>query len=254
MTYHINPAYGEMAELIKLVPPHKYTPEHVYCNRRNTVERVSVGDRRFVVKKYRRPTVANQIIYTFFRKNKAQRAFEYALRLKLNDVDTAAPVAYITENKGGIFHTGWFICEYLPYDTLSSRLRDARDEKETGRLLDSYIRFTAELHSKGIYHKDYNPGNILVNTVDGRDNFALIDINQMEFGHSPGIFRSSVSFVQCDLPMSEKVRNVSRYAEIRHFPPALCRMSCYLYEAICSFRRTLKFPFKQLRKALHKLW
>ena len=91
---------------IRIMPPtrvisepshlEEYEREEVYCNRRNTVERVRLGDKDFVIKKYKRPALINCLIYTWFRKSKAQRAFEYAeLFSATGNNRHAPPVAYI---------------------------------------------------------------------------------------------------------------------------------------------------------------
>ena len=78
MKVHIHPHYAAYESYIRAIPSEEYEREEVYCNRRNTVERVRFGDKDFVIKKYKRPALINCLIYTWFRKSKAQRAFEYA--------------------------------------------------------------------------------------------------------------------------------------------------------------------------------
>ena len=80
MKVHIHPHYAAYESYIRAIPSEEYEREEVYCNRRNTVERVRFGDKDFVIKKYKRPALINCLIYTWFRKSKAQRAFEYAER------------------------------------------------------------------------------------------------------------------------------------------------------------------------------
>ena len=116
MKVHIHPHYAAYESYIRAIPSEEYEREEVYCNRRNTVERVRFGDKDFVIKKYKRPALINCLIYTWFRKSKAQRAFEYAELFLQRGIETAPPVAYIEIKKNGFFHTGYFISEYLPYD------------------------------------------------------------------------------------------------------------------------------------------
>ena len=51
------------------------------------------------------------------------------------------------------------------------------------QMIRAFAAFTYGLHSKGVYHKDYSPGNILF-TRDGagKYHFYMVDINRMEFG------------------------------------------------------------------------
>ncbi len=70
MKVHIHPHYAAYESYIRAIPSEEYEREEVYCNRRNTVERVRFGDKDFVIKKYKRPALINCLIYTWFRKAK----------------------------------------------------------------------------------------------------------------------------------------------------------------------------------------
>lgn len=240
----VNPQYRDIIDFILSVPEHGYDIEHVYCNRRNTVEKIQYRGRYYVVKKFRRPTITNRFIYTFIRKNKALRAYKHALELKQRGIDTATPVAYMIKYRHGLLHTAWYISEYLPGNTLRELLADMPEGENRDRLMDSYIHFTSDLHQRGICHKDYNPGNLIVTSENGSYHFALVDINRMRIGSVPGTFRSSVSFVQCDMSLSDKLRTVSRYAGIRGLSPRMCRLSVIGYEVICTIRRTIMLPIR----------
>ena len=64
MKVHIHPHYAAYESYIRAIPSEEYEREEVYCNRRNTVERVRFGDKDFVIKKYKRPALINCLIYT----------------------------------------------------------------------------------------------------------------------------------------------------------------------------------------------
>lgn len=51
MKVHIHPHYAAYESYIRAIPSEEYEREEVYCNRRNTVERVRFGDKDFVIKK-----------------------------------------------------------------------------------------------------------------------------------------------------------------------------------------------------------
>ena len=130
MKVHIHPHYAAYESYIRAIPSEEYEREEVYCNRRNTVERVRFGDKDFVIKKYKRPALINCLIYTWFRKSKAQRAFEYAELFLQRGIETAPPVAYIEIKKNGFFHTGYFISEYLPYPLVTDMFGMEMEEEE----------------------------------------------------------------------------------------------------------------------------
>lgn len=49
-------------------------------------------------------------------------------------------------------------------------------------LIIAFAQYTANLHQAGIMHRDYSPGNILFDRIDGEYHFMLVDINRMTFG------------------------------------------------------------------------
>ena len=160
MKVHIHPHYAAYESYIRAIPSEEYEREEVYCNRRNTVERVRFGDKDFVIKKYKRPALINCLIYTWFRKSKAQRAFEYAELFLQRGIETAPPVAYIEIKKNGFFHTGYFISEYLPYPLVTDMFGTEMEEEEKKRLRHDLVDFTLQLHLNKVLPLDYNPKNI----------------------------------------------------------------------------------------------
>ena len=133
------------------------------------------------MKRYHQPSLFNRFVYTFVRKPKGRRAFEYPERVLAAGFETPAPVAYAEERRGGLIDYSYFISEQCPYRRRFYEFGDARvsDHEE---VLRAFARFTAGLHEAGIYHRDYSPGNILFDQVDGEWHFSIVDINRMEFG------------------------------------------------------------------------
>ena len=106
----LSPTYAYLQQEIRKIPAGDYRILETYCDRRNMVRKIELaGGRIFVLKQYKRPTRLNQFAYTLFRKSKACRAYEYALRLQQLGFETAAPVAYQEISSHGLFHTGYFI-------------------------------------------------------------------------------------------------------------------------------------------------
>ena len=111
ITIHHNYEYllGDIKDIIE----GNYVAKKVFCHNRNVVEMVNLQGSPFVVKRYKEPNWLNRVVYTWLRKSKARRAYEYALRLLDEGVETPAPVAYIEIKRGrlfsvGIFHLGIF--------------------------------------------------------------------------------------------------------------------------------------------------
>jgi len=183
----VAPAYRPIESFIRSIPQGDYPREQVWRNRRNTVELVRAGETLLVVKKYKRPTIANCIIYTWFRKNKAQKAWEHANLLLAKGFETARPIAYVVIKRYGFVHTCYFISEYLPYPTIDQAYAQCGNEEEKHRLVTAFIDYTIRLHNAKIVHRDYNPGNILVHCEADGYHFTLIDINRLKVGRVPSV-------------------------------------------------------------------
>ena len=63
-------------------------------NERNTLKIVKIRGKKLVVKSFKTPNFIKRIIYTFFRKSKARRSYEYAKILSTQNIKTPQPVAY----------------------------------------------------------------------------------------------------------------------------------------------------------------
>lgn len=142
-------------------------------------------------------------------------------------------------------------CRQLPQKYTISTLYSANiaDNQDSYGYILKFTRFTLSIHNKGIRHKDYNPGNILVHFPNGkaRPIFTLIDINQMAIGRKPGIKKSVISFMQNRMRMKEEILPMVRYySNLRKIPYRLCRMACFRYYILREVQRFLKKPVKAL--------
>lgn len=186
MKVFINPRFEYLRPDILRLVKGDYVPDKVFCNKRNVVEKVTLQDEILVVKRFKRPTIANCFVYTFLRKSKARRAYEHAMMLLEKDIATPFPVAYIEVKRHGLFHTGYYISEYTNLPTLAEF--KSRDEGELQLLATDLIRYTLDLKRRGVMPLDYNPGNIFYkkSVVSGHYEFELTDINRMRFGRFIG--------------------------------------------------------------------
>ena len=243
MKIRIHPEFAGYKQFIKSIPEGKYTPVEVYCNLRNTVTKVEVNGKTFVIKKYKIPTLFNRFVYTWIRKSKARRSFEYADRLLSYGVETALPVAYIEERKGGLFNTGYFVSEYLPYPVLPKSIELEEEERKT--LEQQFIEFTACLHEIKIIHKDYNPNNVFYYKVEGKYHFALVDINRMDFGkNNLTLWMQAVN--QLRMGVGESVEFVEKYARIRNLDVVKCLIVLFKNRRDRRRREKTKLIFKKI--------
>ena len=149
---------------------------------RNELKVIEYRKLKMVVKSFKMPNFINQIVYAYFRDSKAKKSYKNAIKLINLGVNTPKPVGYIEFYKNFLFKDSFFISEKLDYlFTIREPLRDL-NFVDRELILKRFVVFTYNLHKKGIYHKDYSAGNILVfKNERGEYDFSLVDINRMEF-------------------------------------------------------------------------
>ena len=194
----IHPKYEYLRKDILDIVAGNYIADKVYCNKRNTVEKVTIQECEVVVKKYKTPNIVNQIAYSHLRKSKARRAYEYALRLLENGVDTPFPIAYIEITENGLFKSSYFIAKYTPARLMRDLFTGVITGEEKKHAIEELTDFTIATHTKKILPLDYNPDNIFytVDKENGHYSFALTDINRMKFDKEPTLDDALRSFHQ----------------------------------------------------------
>lgn len=80
MKITINPAIRHVQPFIERLPEVFPVSGEVLHEGRNQIRAFDIGGESLVVKRYKRPHLFNRVMYSFFRKNKARRAYEHALR------------------------------------------------------------------------------------------------------------------------------------------------------------------------------
>lgn len=243
---HLHPDFNDLHDFILSIPKNQYSKDYIFCNHRNLVTKTEYKGKYYVVKKYKRPTIANCMIYTWFRKNKARRAYENAIKLLEKGIATAKPVAYITITKFGFFHTGYLITEYLPYIRLDVAYLQLQNHQERYRLEHDFVMFTLHLHHLKILQQDNNPGNILVHKEGMIYRFALVDVNRIKFGKAIDIRKSMVSFDQLgiDLKVIEEV--IPIYIQEKKYAEEDCLFYLLRHQRIRKRQHQLKSSLKQI--------
>ncbi|MDE6361104.1 MAG: lipopolysaccharide kinase InaA family protein [Muribaculaceae bacterium] len=214
----IHPEYRHLDADLSALPRGEYTPIKTFCNNRNKVELVSIQGTQAVVKIYKKTNLITGLIYTFFRKSKARRAYEHALELLSRGISTPFPIAYFEERRWGIFRNGYFVSEYVDLPPVSEYFYSGHlDDQEHDLMADNLSRFTLTLHSKGIIPLDYNTTNILFKKEEGRYKFTLIDINRMKIGRVPKIKAAMMSFFQLGTYPRDYYHLLAPYVNERNF-------------------------------------
>ena len=145
---------------------------------RNELKVIEHENQKLVVKYFKIPHFINKIVYTFFKKSKAQKSYEYALKIK---EFTPRPIGYIEFYKFGLLDESYFVSEKFDYDfTIREPLLDINFPNKN-EIFKAFAQFTFDLHENGIYHLDYSPGNILIKKENDNFIFKIVDINRMKF-------------------------------------------------------------------------
>lgn len=221
MTTVINPAYEHLREWIQTIPSRFAFEGEVIYNDRNQIRLFTVPDGlEMCVKRFRKPSLLNRIVYTCLRPPKAKRAYGNALTLLSRGIATPEPVAYILCGNP-LLDESYLITRK---STLTRNFYEFGDGNLEGKepILRAFARYTASAHEAQVYHLDYSPGNILFDRIDGEWRFEMIDINRIETRSHIGIRKGCSNFAR--LWGKEELHRIiaAEYASSRGFNPAQC--------------------------------
>ncbi len=175
----ISPEYERYADFIAGLPSRFEREGELLYFGRNTVKRYTSPDGGlWVVKRYRKPSPLQAMIYTFARKGKAERAFRNAGLFRAGGISTPHEIAYIEEKEHGLLSCSYYICENTYARPIAERLETDDFDRP---LADAFAAFVADMHIRGIMHNDLNPGNVLYEEREGNFVFSVIDINRAWF-------------------------------------------------------------------------
>ena len=160
------------------IQKHFAAHSHAIHEARNTIKIIPYQGTSYVVKSFKIPHLLNRFVYSYFKDSKAKKSYENSL--KISDF-VPAPLGYIEFYHARLIKESFFISEHFDYDFTIREvlLDDAFTDLE--KILQAFADFTFHLHEKGIYHKDYSPGNILIKKEKDVYLFKIVDINRMEF-------------------------------------------------------------------------
>ncbi|SDH73624.1 lipopolysaccharide kinase InaA family protein [Winogradskyella thalassocola] len=151
--------------------------------KRNSLRLFKLKDFQVNIKSFKVPNVVNQIAYSFFRKSKAQRSYEYGLELIKRGIGTPQPIAYYEFKSFFLFKKSYYLSEQVDCDLTYRELTHDFNYPDYEAILRAFTRFTFQLHEKGIKFLDHSPGNTLIKKVADGYEFFLVDLNRMEFKH-----------------------------------------------------------------------
>lgn len=81
--------------------------------------------------------------------------------------------------RDGLLAESYYIC----HDVAAPQVRFWNRRPDGEAIASSLAADIVRLHSAGVWHKDFSPGNVLVETIgEGDYRFYYIDLNRMQFG------------------------------------------------------------------------
>ncbi|MBC2845657.1 lipopolysaccharide kinase InaA family protein [Winogradskyella flava] len=181
MKYKINPKYNSHKHFLDDSISNFETKGKPFGNqKRNSLKLFSRDDLLVNIKSFKIPNIFNRIAYSFFRKSKAQRSFEYGLKLQKLGIGTPDPIAYY-ESKGILFGRSYYVSQQLECDLTYRELINDFNYEDYENILRQFTRFTYQLHEKGVEFLDHSPGNTLIVKAGLDYKFYLVDLNRMNF-------------------------------------------------------------------------
>jgi len=186
MKYTVNPSFGLVKkQLVHFVNNFDLEGTLFGDGKRNKIKLFDLEGTQINIKSFKVPNIINTIAYKYFRKSKARRSFEFANILLENKIGTPLPIAYFENSNFLGLKDSYYISEHLDCDLTFRELVQIPDFPENEIILRQFIRFSYDLHQKGIEFLDHSPGNTLIKKGNnGNYEFFLVDLNRMEFHKS----------------------------------------------------------------------
>ena len=202
------------------------------------------------IKNFAKKNIISQIIYKYFRDSKAKRSYEYAKRLLEKNIKTPNPIAYFDNfiNKETKEKKSFYISEELKYEFTCREV--FWDEKppaeieevflnEKGKIIKEFVKFTFDLHEKGIKFEDFSPGNVLIRREkNGEYGFYLVDLNRMTFDKNMGLW--------------ERMKNVSKMIEFKKYAEEFSKEYAKLYKK--PYDKVFKKLYYYITIHKYKVW
>ena len=172
--------YKDLKEFVAQIPRRFEQEGRTIYKGRNLIKVFDgPNDLQMNVKRYRIPVGINRLVYSLgIRKAKGLRGYQYPRVLLEKGIDTPEPIAYIEDRKGGLITYSYLI-------TVQSKLQHTLYEfgnapkEQWLPMVEPLAAFAAKIHEQNLMHRDFSPGNVLWDVIDGTYQFSVVDINRM---------------------------------------------------------------------------
>lgn len=245
----INPNYSYLKDFVYQIPENFNSLGDIVHAGRNEVRVVNVNGISLVIKYFKQISLPNKFVYAHIRKSKARRAYEHSMFLLGKDISSPEPVAYINCLKNGLLYQSYYMCLYTNYKPLKELLILPVAESEEA--LKAFARFSYRLHKAGIFHNDYNVGNVLYQLKENVYDFSLIDDNRMKF-HRYNYHRGIKNMNRLDIPIGCLGIIASEYAKEANASEIQTLNAITLARLIYLGKMAVKKGIKSLKKLILK--
>jgi tRNA A-37 threonylcarbamoyl transferase component Bud32 len=217
-SYKVNNEFSQLEAFTLSLPETFDRIGTVIHGNRNVVKKVTIPEGIFVIKNYRGMYFFNRLAYSLFRKSKAERSYIYSTTLNEKGIITPAPVSWLNCYAGGLLTQSYFISVFSSHPTLMQVLNDHQDNTFRASVFHHLAAFTMRLHNLGIYHYDYSLGNLLVIQLPDKIDFAMVDLNRIQFQKVS--YRKAVqNFSTLNITVEEMNLVISEYAKLASQSP-----------------------------------
>ncbi len=181
---------------------------------RNKIKNFVVNGRTVCVKRYSVSPFINRVLYSWgWRIPKARRTYENAREIMRRGFHTPAQYGYVIVRKNGWIAESFSAGEFL------ENFRTVGQDKTDEPLLRAFAQYTADLHNKGLLHRDYILNNVLYRRTGDAFVFSLIDINRFRFLNKPVRgWLQRLNLVQLFHDPAELKHFVQMYQTVAHIP------------------------------------
>nr|WP_235946578.1 lipopolysaccharide kinase InaA family protein [Flavobacterium silvaticum] len=182
MKFVVSPAFSAYSDAVRKCIQNFWSTGKVLASGRNTIRIFDIDGLQVNIKAFKLPNLVNRFAYSYFRKSKAQRSFEFATKLLQMGIGTPKPIAYSEHTNWSGLRESFYASEHLDAKLTYRELVEIPDYPDRDNILRQFTRFSYKLHELGIEFKDHSPGNTLIlEDAPGQYSFYLVDLNRMEF-------------------------------------------------------------------------
>jgi tRNA A-37 threonylcarbamoyl transferase component Bud32 len=243
-SYKVNDGFSQLEAFTLSLPETFDSMGTVIHGNRNVVKKVTIPEGTFVIKNYRGMYFFNRLAYSLFRKSKSERSYIYSTTLNEKGIITPAPVSWLNCYAGGLLTQSYFISVFSSHPTLQRVLRDHQDNTFRVSVFHHLAAFTTRLHNLGIYHYDYSVGNLLVIQHPDKIDFAMVDLNRIQFQKVN--YRKAVrNFSTLEISVDEMNLLISEYAKLSNQSPQDSVDTFWKDKKRSSLLRTLRRGLRQ---------